>query len=43
MIGNAVPPKFAKIIAQIILDIFEYETDDLIFEKGIFNKQAYSH
>jgi DNA (cytosine-5)-methyltransferase 1 len=43
MIGNAVPPKFAKIIAQIILDIFENETDDLIFEKGIFNKQAYSH
>jgi hypothetical protein len=42
MIGNAVPPRFAKIIADTILEIFEHETEDLTIKTGLFNKQVYS-
>lgn len=41
MIGNAVPPKFAKIIAETVLEIFENETDDLSIKKGLFKEQSY--
>lgn len=43
MIGNAVPPRFAKIIAETILEIFEHATEDLTIKTGLFNKQVYSH
>ncbi len=42
MIGNAVPPRFAKIIAETILDIFENETEDLTIKTGLFKEQTHT-
>jgi DNA (cytosine-5)-methyltransferase 1 len=39
MIGNAVPPKFAKIIAETILEIFENETENLTIKTGLFKNE----
>lgn len=39
MIGNAVPPKFAKIIAETILEIFENENEDLTIKTGLFKNE----
>jgi hypothetical protein len=43
MIGNAVPPKFAKIIAQTILEIFENKNEALTIKTGLFKEQTYTH
>jgi site-specific DNA-cytosine methylase len=38
-VGNAVPPKFAKIIAETILEILENEKEDLTIKTGLFNNE----
>lgn len=43
MIGNAVPPRFARIIAETIIEIFENETEDLTIKTGLFKEQTYTH
>ncbi|MGC1631196.1 MAG: DNA cytosine methyltransferase [Gelidibacter sp.] len=39
MIGNAVPPAFSKIIAEIILEIFENKTEDPTLKSGLFKNE----
>jgi hypothetical protein len=39
MIGNAVPPKFAKIIAETILELFEKENEYLAIKTGLFKNE----
>ncbi|MGJ3234826.1 DNA cytosine methyltransferase [Marivirga sp.] len=40
MIGNAVPPRFAKIIAETIIEILENRTEDLTLEVGLYKSEV---
>lgn len=39
MIGNAVPPRFAKIIAETVIEIFKNKTEDLSIKTGFFKNE----
>lgn len=39
MIGNAVPPNFAKLIAETVLELFEGENEGLPFKSGLFHNK----
>ena len=39
MIGNAVPPAFAKLIAETIVEVFENKKSDIPIQIGLFEKK----
>jgi len=39
MIGNAVPPKFAKVIGETVIEIFNNSNNEFEVEIGLFNKK----
>ena len=40
MIGNAVPPNFAKLIGETVYDLFQSENENLNIQEGLFQKLA---
>ena len=39
MIGNAVPPKFSKVVAETVSDILNNSDIPLILNTGLFNRE----